>query len=334
MVPFFRHLSQEHHATIQLVCRENDPNAPFAQFNLSFASESLTLSDDVETAVHAFQPDVILMSGWRFDKYRRAARRARKSGALVIAGMGNQWRGTMKQRLAVLASSVYLKPYIDVIWCAGDRQALFAKSLGYDDVMYGFNCANSKLFFTDANQRELPHSFMFVGRLVKEKGIHDLVQAYKTYRSNTPTPWSLHIYGGGPQKKLVTDVEGLHYEGFVQPENLPAVYRRHGAFILPSHYEPWGVVIHEAALSGLPIIATRPVGAITWFLRDGVNGFIVPEQSPPLLAHAMRSISDKNSRQLRDMSYVSEQLGKLWTTQQHASYFVEQVLRRKKELNP
>lgn len=328
VVPFFRHLAQAHDVTIQLVYRKHDPNAPFNAFDLSFAAESLTLDDDVENAVHAFSPDAILMSGWRFDKYRRAARSAKKQGTLVVAGMGNQWRGTLRQRLAVLGSSIYLKPYIDTIWAAGDRQALFAKSLGYRNSMYGFNCANSKLFYTDRSQQDRPNSFLFVGRLVEEKGIDDLVQAYRSYRADTRAPWSLDVFGRGPLARLLDDVEGINYRGFAQPDDLPAIYRRYGAFVLPSHYEPWGVVIHEAALTGMPIIAAQPVGAITWFVRDGINGSIVPEKAPDLLAAAMHSLSSKTGGELEQMSKVSQQLGQLWTTEKHAQYFLDQVQRR------
>ena len=56
-------------------------------------------------------------------------------------------------------------------------------------------------------------------------------------------------------------------------------------------FEPWGVVIHEAAAAGLPIIASHLCGATTAYVRDGVNGFII---SPTVenLTQAMSLITE------------------------------------------
>ncbi|MCX6297145.1 MAG: glycosyltransferase, partial [Bacteroidetes bacterium] len=47
-----------------------------------------------------------------------------------------------------------------------------------------------------------------------------------------------------------------------------------GVFVLPSHFEPWGVVIHEFASSGFPIICSDKVGAKTAFVENNYNGYI------------------------------------------------------------
>ena len=67
-------------------------------------------------------------------------------------------------------------------------------------------------------------------------------------------------------------VHGVEMLGFVQPDDLPAVLERAGCLVLPSRFEPWGVVVHEAAAAGLPIVCTPVCGAATRLVLDGYNG--------------------------------------------------------------
>jgi glycosyltransferase involved in cell wall biosynthesis len=84
--------------------------------------------------------------------------------------------------------------------------------------------------------------------------------------------------------------------GFVQPGDQPAVLREHGAFILPSRYEPWGVVLAEALASGLPAICTTACGAGVELLHPHSNGLLVPPDDPEALAAALRRIHDLGDR--------------------------------------
>ena len=58
--------------------------------------------------------------------------------------------------------------------------------------------------------------------------------------------------------------------------------------------EPWGLVVNEAMHAGLPVVATDAVGAAAGGLvRDGENGFVVPERDADALAAAVRSPGDR-----------------------------------------
>lgn len=93
----------------------------------------------------------------------------------------------------------------------------------------------------------------------------------------------------------------------------------------------WGVVIHEAAAAGLPIIATYRCGAVSSFLRDGVNGFIVPPRSERLM-DAMLKVVNSSDAELKDMSQVSLTLAKLWSPSMLAKYFAFSVAARMEDL--
>jgi glycosyltransferase involved in cell wall biosynthesis len=63
--------------------------------------------------------------------------------------------------------------------------------------------------------------------------------------------------------------------------------------ILPSWVDHWGVVIHEAACAGLPILASRTCAAAAHLVRDGYNGFTFAPQDAPALCRLMQFLSDE-----------------------------------------
>jgi len=68
----------------------------------------------------------------------------------------------------------------------------------------------------------------------------------------------------------------LEIRGDLPEEALAAEYVAADVFALLSPHEPWGVVVNEAAASGLPLVLSDRVGAAYDLLRDGENGFLVP----------------------------------------------------------
>jgi glycosyltransferase involved in cell wall biosynthesis len=73
-------------------------------------------------------------------------------------------------------------------------------------------------------------------------------------------------------------------------------YSMADVFVLPSSFEPWGLVVNEALCFGLPVIASDKVGACGDLVQNGVNGFVYPagditalgERLQDLLANADR----------------------------------------------
>jgi glycosyltransferase involved in cell wall biosynthesis len=62
--------------------------------------------------------------------------------------------------------------------------------------------------------------------------------------------------------------------------------------VLPSDFEPWALVVNEAAAAGLAIIATDKVGAAAELVRDGVNGFIFPASDLAKLTDRLLEVTD------------------------------------------
>jgi glycosyltransferase involved in cell wall biosynthesis len=175
-------------------------------------------------------------------------------------------------------------------------------------------------FFCDIPIWKRSKNFLYVGRLVPVKGIKELVQAY-TPSGGVKDPWGLKVAGAGPLADMFSDVPGVDLLGFVQPANLPELMHEARCLVLPSLWEPWGVVLHEATAAGLPVIATYPCGAIAMFVRDGVNGYVVSPQ-PQHLTRAMVRISTASQDALERMSATSSTLAELWNPAMLSRYFI------------
>ena len=329
-VASMRQLASREDIELYIIYQAGDVNAPYDEFDLSFFKRSFAYSKQKEQHLAEFcqnlQPDVIIMSSWSYSFYMKVSKACRKRGTYVVSTFDGQWRATLKQRLGIIVSPFFLKPSIDNFFVPGDRQANFARKLGYPNPLMGYYSANDKRFANlPVNSGE--KKFVFVGRLVSVKGISNLVDAYKKYRESVENPWNLMICGKGELQHLCENVEGIELHGFSQPSELPNKLASARCLVLPSLFEPWGLVIHEAALAGLPIISSYAAGASTFFVRDGQNGFIInPDEES--LCRAMIQVSTLSSEKYAEMSANSKTLGLLWTTEKWADYVYRYICNR------
>jgi glycosyltransferase involved in cell wall biosynthesis len=125
----------------------------------------------------------------------------------------------------------------------------------------------------------------FAGRLVEDKGVLDLLHAMRQLGPGAPT---LVVAGTGPLEREVRATPGVVSLGFVQPERLRELYALARWTVVPSHREPWGVVVNEALACGCPVIASDQVGAAIDLVEDRLTGRIVPAGRPDALADALR----------------------------------------------
>jgi len=330
----FKELSNKNDVELYLIHQPAESIAPYDRLDLSFFRKTFVYQKENEKTLEDFcvnlNPDLIMMSSWNYPFYMSIAKKSRRKGSYVISSFDGQWRSTVKQRLGILVAPFFLKPAIDNFFVPGDRQASFARRLGFKNPLLGYYSARTDSFKSVSRNNDA-HKFIFVGRLVTVKGVEHLVQAYKDYRSSTNQPWELLIVGKGHLKNICDNVEGIEVKDFIQPKDLPQLFAEASCFILPSTFEPWGVVIHEAAISGLPVICTYECGASTMFVRDGQNGYIINHDASSL-TEAMKKISSKSKDDLEEMSAASRLLGSMWTTEKWADYVYENICRPVKQL--
>ncbi len=321
------HSLSKKNCSLSIIYQPIDANAPYKDFDMSFAEYHINYNSLSEKKIEDFcyqlKPNVIIMASWNYPLYMKIAKKLKKEGTYVVSTFDGQWEATLKQRLGIIVSPFLLKPSIDNFFVPGDRQAVFARKLGYPNPFLGYYSANSSLFFNKKNT--FPSKFIFCGRLVSIKGIDYLVKAYLNYRKIVSKPWDLMICGKGQLETLFNNIDGVECKGFQDPKSLASCFTEASCLILPSYHEPWGVVIHEAALAGLSIISSHACGAATYFVRDGQNGFLINADEDSL-TNAMVKMSTQSPQKLMNMSSTSNQLGQFWTTDKWADYVEENIL--------
>ena len=134
------------------------------------------------------------------------------------------------------------------------------------------------------------NEFVFIGRLTEEKGIPQLLSAWKDI------PHLLHIYGTGPLSELVRQNEKqnsfIRYHGQKDRNTLLTALNQCSMLIFPSvWYEPFGMVIIEAFSCGTPVMAFN-VGGIASIVRDGANGSVLSIEDPMAIVNGVRKWMD------------------------------------------
>jgi len=111
-------------------------------------------------------------------------------------------------------------------------------------------------------------ALLFVGRLVQEKGILDLIEAVKKLTEKYPD-LLLHVAGEGPLINHPSLKEGfIKYHGFLNQHDLYNLYEKADIFCFPTYTETFGLVSIEAAMHSLPVITTRDKNVEKLFVED------------------------------------------------------------------
>ncbi|HLJ03901.1 MAG TPA: glycosyltransferase family 4 protein [Solirubrobacteraceae bacterium] len=133
---------------------------------------------------------------------------------------------------------------------------------------------------------------LYVGRLVSEKGIEVLADAWPRVGS----PATLVLIGDGPLAGRVQALPRARHLGPLPRAELPTAYAAAALTVVPSiptprWREPWGLVCNEAMHQGCPVLATGAVGAVAGGLvRHGESGFVVAPGDADALASAIDAL--------------------------------------------
>ncbi len=244
------------------------------------------------------KPDVVVIAGWLNRAYVELADASSLAGVSFLMAMDTPWRGKPKQYFARFALRRYLGRLAGV-FVPGERAWQYAMRLGIPDSrihrgMYGVDWEGLALSHAARRSRPWPRRFLFAGRYASEKGINRLVEAWRIYRSSVQNPWELHVCGMGPLRSLFNEVDGVTDHGFLQPGEVRKLMSESGTMVLASRYDPWPLILVEAAASGLPLIATEACGSAVELLRSEFNGLNVPSNTGPhALAEALRRVSER-----------------------------------------
>jgi glycosyltransferase involved in cell wall biosynthesis len=161
----------------------------------------------------------------------------------------------------------------------------------------------------------LPSRFiLFVGRLVPEKGVFDLLAAYAKLESGLRSEVGLVFAGDGvSREKLAHQAKLISpgtvcFPGFRQREDLASLYALAECLVLPTHSDPWGLVVNEAMACGLPVIVSTVAGCAADLVEDGWNGYVVPPKDVEKLRVAIDSLLRQPEVEQRMSEHSSERI--------------------------
>ncbi|MEW5808985.1 MAG: glycosyltransferase family 4 protein [Actinomycetota bacterium] len=151
--------------------------------------------------------------------------------------------------------------------------------------------------FAVRQKRSGPAELLYFGRLEYEKGVHDAIAALPRIRRTHPGT-TLTIAGDGTQQAFLTEqarrhrvLKAVHFVGLVDHEKLLALLHRADVAVLPSRYEPFGIVALEAAAAGAPLVVSA-AGGLGEAVRHGTTGQTFPPGDVAALAAAVRAVLD------------------------------------------
>lgn len=161
--------------------------------------------------------------------------------------------------------------------------------------------------------------FVFVGRLVEHKGLSDLVCAFERVNLKHPKT-RLLIVGDGPLRENISEYvkkhQAVHYLGRLDMDGVIEMYHAADVAVVPSHFEPWGLVVNEAMAAGLPVIASDRVGSVDDLVNDEETGRVYNSGGISGLEKSMLEMMDIQVRER--LSDSALKLIKEWTLEKSA----------------
>lgn len=229
----------------------------------------------------------------------------------IVLGSDAQWRGSVNNWIKKFAFPFTYRQCFTHVLSAGIWQCVYALKIGFrrEDILSPLYCADNELYNLvdiDAKREKYPHRFVFVGRLAPVKGIQQMLDAWVSIEDKGD--WRLTLIGSGEMADKVKGYDGIELLPFSSQKEICQIMQQSGCALVPSLYEPWGLVIHEAAAAGMPIIATQKCGAVHQFVVNGSNGFLVKENDTLQLKDAMEKMIHSEDTRLLSMAYHSRRL--------------------------
>ena len=251
----------------------------------------------------------------------------------------NQVKAWLK-RLFVKYSSGYIVP--------GAPQMRYLLSLGAkrNKIWLAPNAIDTDLFENAIKKREHNKAeikemlgikgdvLLYVGRMIDIKGVQDLIECFPIIQKKYPSV-NLILVGEGPDREKYESlckykkIPRVIFTGFKQQEELPEYYAVADIFVFPTYTDPWGMVINEAMLAGLPVICSQAAGAAEDLVKRNENGFLhKPGDIKAMIEHISHLFEDRSLRE--NMGRRSREMISSYTPENMASG-IKQAIFAKKE---
>ncbi len=292
------------------------------------------------------KPDVVAIPGWYDFAFYPLAFISKILGKKVILQNDSTYEDRPRRFYKDLPKKIIVK-LSDAYWCYGTASKRYLLKLGAKEenifircqatVNYEIEKVCEKTFQKrEQIKQELglkPNNFIYIGRLSPEKNIKLLIKVFKDVKTSEPKSngWGLIIVGDGPQRKEIEDFikensleKDIYLAGGMSWKEVPKYYALADVFILPSLSEPWGLVVNEAMVCGLPVIVSKKAGAYWDLVKEGENGFgfepTVPEELKAIMLKFINQEVD-----IKKMGEKSKKIIKDYTPENAARRMLDAV---------
>lgn len=282
----------------------------------SFFGNRLTA---VSSAIKAFRPDIVVLTGWQNLGLVQALFACSKLGIpCLIRGVSNSMR---PRPWFVRQCHQHLFRLFDGFLAVGRSNRDFYLDNNVDESRI-FRCpysVDNDRFVAQATQAVRERAklraswgigpvsccFLFVGKLIGKKRVLDLIDAFNR-TSQEGGDLHLLVVGDGDLKqralRLAEPSSGaITFAGFLNQSEIAQAYVASDCLVLPSDYgETWGLVVNEAMACGIPAIVSDRVGCGPDLVEDSVTGFVFPFGDTGALAEMLLAAASDAER-LREM---------------------------------
>jgi len=287
---------------------------------------NLLINSGTTRALEKVNPEAVLCGGYNYFASWQALLWARTHHVPFVL-----WSESNVQdhRRGYLLTEFLKREFLDrcsgfVVPGRSAREYLQAHAIPEEKIFTAPNAVDNRLFAEIAGRTRsaaadcrrrlaLPNRyFLFVGRLVAEKGVFDLLQAYAILDEELRMEVGLVFAGDGPcrlalEERAQTVRNGMiKFAGFVQRNELAEYYALSDMLILPTSSDTWGLVVNEAMACGLPVLLSRVAGCAADLVSDDWNGRLVSPGDIKSLARSMEDLGSDPVR-CREMGVRSQQ---------------------------
>lgn len=245
--------------------------------------------------VKHYNPDLIYLNGYYDPAYWATMVYAKTRGIKIILDSESNeisrdriwWKETLKKTFFNA---------VDGFLCLGTGAVDYLLKLGVEPEKILTNrnigIANDKVekLYQEAflnrikskNALDLPkYNFIFTGRFIKIKNLELLINAFEEIcaKDEKSKDWGLILSGDGTEKdtlkRLVADkkIERVFFLPSCEWHEVPARYALADVAVLPSLFEPFGFLVNEALVYGMPVIVSERCGSAIDLVKNGENGF-------------------------------------------------------------
>ena len=294
---------------------------------------------------------LVTMTGYRYLSFWIALAAAKTSGVSVLFGTdahelaprdGNSWKVILKRwlwpRLFRLADIVIVPSsggtgLMRSLGIPSERIVLTPYSVDNDWWIAESAKVNRSAVRAAWNIPENALVILFCAKLQTWKRPHDVLHAF----AQADIKDSFLVFAGdGPlRSKLEAEASSLgianrvRFLGFVNQTKLPETYRSCDLLVLPSEYEPFGVVVNEAMLCECPVIVSNRVGARFDLVEHGSTGFIYPVGDVKALCNLLCEIMSSPER-LKRMGNKARDRMTDWSPRNNVDGLVEAITRARR----